>query len=40
MLGIPNRKGMIIILATLLAVVGFVGIIWFFYLLGAAYGIH
>jgi hypothetical protein len=40
MLGLSNRKGMLIILATALAVVGFVGIIWFFYLLGAAYGIH
>jgi hypothetical protein len=40
MLGIPNRKGMLLILATALAVVGFLGIIKFVILLGAAYGIH
>jgi hypothetical protein len=35
-----NRKGLLIFLAALLAVVGFLGIIKFFILLGAAYGIH
>jgi hypothetical protein len=37
---LPNKKGLLIILATLLAVLGFVGTIWFVILLGAAYGIH
>jgi hypothetical protein len=35
-----NKKGLLIILGAALAVVGFLGIIKFFILLGAAYGIH
>jgi hypothetical protein len=35
-----NKKGLLIILAALLAVVAFLGTIKFFILLGAAYGIH